>query len=182
MMNNPTFHNWFDKLCTFTWPHNSSFTFPIILAFGPKYAAAKQKQYINGMRISRNSLYEIIIIIYEKIPKNPLAQLPIVLCHYCGLLCVSERRKRPIFWYGLHSIFVPISDKQPPIHSTKATALMFMDCLYLQYLSLSLSWISDTGLFALALFLTEKSIFRLWLKGWKHYKQKNSIVKLYWMA
>ena len=116
-------------------------------------------------QIARNSVYEII---YEKIPQKSLAELPIVLCHYCGLLCVSSRRKRPIFWYGLQPIFAqPISaDKQPPIHkSTKDTASMFIWIVYIA--NLSLSWISDTGLFALLLFLTEKSIFRLRLKGWK---------------
>ena len=76
--------------------------------------------------------------IWKNSPKF-LAELPIVLCRYCGLLCVSSRRKRPIFWYGLQPIFAqPISaDKQPLLHkSTKATASMFMDCLYCQSLAL----------------------------------------------
>ena len=63
------------------------------------------------LRIARNSVYEKI---YEKIPLKSLAELPIVLCHYCWLLCVSSRRKRPIFWYGLQPIFAHLCWQTAP--------------------------------------------------------------------
>ena len=113
------------------------------------------------LRIARNSLYEIYeTLIYEKISKKSYCVVSLLWVIVCQL---EKKEANLLIWTSTHFC---------PAHLCWQTAPYSQNpqlwCLWIVYIAnLSLSWISDTGLFALLLFLTEKSIFRLWLKGWK---------------
>ena len=114
------------------------------------------------LRIARNSLYEIYeTLIYEKISKKSYCVVSLLWVIVCQL---EKKEANLLIWTSTHFCTSLLTNS--PLF-TKAPKPQ-LRCLWIVYIAnLSLSWISDTGLFALLLFLTEKSIFRLWLKGWK---------------